>query len=87
MYHRLKNLLGASLMILAVVLSQIPMPEAQAEETSTVTFSMNGGEFNGEYNGYNFKGQTPVLVLDNNANKHVISHLWIDYINIKVFLY
>lgn len=66
MYHRLKNLLGASLMILAVVLSQIPMPEAQAEETSTVTFSMNGGEFNGEYNGYNFKGQTPVLVLDNN---------------------
>lgn len=53
-------------MILAVVLSQIPMPEAQAEETSTVTFSMNGGEFNGEYNGYNFKGQTPVLVLDNN---------------------
>lgn len=53
-------------MILAVVLSQIPMPKAQAEETSTVTFSMNGGEFNGEYNGYNFKGQTPVLVLDNN---------------------
>lgn len=54
-------------MILAVVLSQIPMPEAQAEETSTVTFSMNGGEFNGEYNGYNFKKQTPVLVLDNNT--------------------
>lgn len=53
-------------MILAVVLSQIPMPEAQAEETSTVTFSMNGGEFNGEYNGYNFNNQTPVLVIDNN---------------------
>ncbi|MDE7205824.1 MAG: InlB B-repeat-containing protein, partial [Lachnospiraceae bacterium] len=66
MYRRLKNILGASLMILAVVMSQIPMPEAQAEETSTVTFSMNGGEFNGEYNGYNFKGQTPVLILDNN---------------------
>ncbi len=66
MYRRLKNLLGVSLMILAVVLSQIPMPEAQAEETSTVTFSMNGGVFNGEYNGYNFKNQTPVLVLDNN---------------------
>lgn len=66
MYRRLKNILGVSLMILAVVLSQIPMPKAQAEETSTVTFSMNGGEFNGEYNGYHFKGQTPVLILDNN---------------------
>lgn len=66
MYRRLKNILGASLMILAVVIAQIPMPETQAEETSTVTFSMNGGEFNGEYNGYSFNGQTPVLVLDNN---------------------
>lgn len=65
MYHRLKNMLGVSLMILAVVISQIPMPEAQAEETSTVTFSMNGGTFNGEYNGYRFENQTPVLVIDN----------------------
>lgn len=53
-------------MILAVVLSQIPMPNAQADETSTVTFSMNGGEFNGEFNGYSFNNQTPVLVIDNN---------------------
>ncbi len=67
MYRRLKNILGVSLMVLAVVLAQIPMPEAQAEETSTVTFSMNGGEFNGEYNGYRFEKQTPVLVLDNNS--------------------
>ncbi len=66
MVRRLKNILGASLMVLAVVLAQIPMPRAQAEETSTVTFSMNGGTFNGEYNGYSFKDQTPVLVLDNN---------------------
>ena len=66
MYRRLKNMLGVSLMILAVVLSQIPMPNAQADETSTVTFSMNGGEFNGEYNGYSFNNQTPVLVIDNN---------------------
>lgn len=66
MYRRLKNILGVSLMILAVVISQIPMPEAQAEETNTVTFSMNGGEFDGEYNGYSFKSQTPVLVLDDN---------------------
>ena len=47
MYRRLKNILGVSLMVLAVVLAQIPMPEAQAEETSTVTFSMKGGEFKG----------------------------------------
>lgn len=66
MYRRLKNMLGVSLMILAVVLSQIPMPNAQADETSTVTFSMNGGEFNGEFNGYSFNNQTPVLVIDNN---------------------
>lgn len=66
MYRRLKNILGVSLMILAVVISQIPMPEAQAEETSTVTFSMNGGVFDGEYNGYSFNKQTPVLVIDNN---------------------
>ncbi len=66
MYRRLKNMLGVSLMILAVVLSQIPMPNAQADETSTVTFSMNGGEFNGEYNGYSFNNQTPVLVIGNN---------------------
>lgn len=66
MYRRLKNMLGISLMILAVVISQIPMPEAQAEETNTVTFSMNGGVFSGEYNGYSFEGRTPVLVLDDN---------------------
>lgn len=66
MYRRLKNVLGVSLMALAIVISQIPMPEAQAEETNTVTFSMNGGSFSGEYNGYNFEGQTPVLVLDDN---------------------
>lgn len=53
-------------MILAIVISQIPMPAAQAVETNTVTFSMNGGMFSGEYNGYNFDNRTPVLVLDNN---------------------
>lgn len=66
MYRRLKNILGVSLMILAVVISQIPMPSAQAVETNTVTFSMNGGTFSGEYNGYNFNNRTPVLILDNN---------------------
>ena len=30
MYRRLKNILGVSLMALAVVISQIPMPESQA---------------------------------------------------------
>ncbi|MDE7478860.1 MAG: leucine-rich repeat protein, partial [Lachnospiraceae bacterium] len=79
MYRKLKNILGVSLMVLAVVISQMPMPEAQAEivkemteadlqvdDTSThvVTFSMNGGTFNGSYNGYSFKEKTPVLVVD-----------------------
>ena len=31
MYRKLKNILGVSLMVLAVLLAQIPMPEAQAE--------------------------------------------------------
>ena len=66
MYRRLKNILGVSLMILAVVISQIPMPAAQAVETNTVTFSMNGGTFSGAYNGYNFNDRTPVLVVDDN---------------------
>ena len=58
MYRKLKNILGVSLMVLAVLLAQIPMPEAQAEiengsavqqdivqsSTVTVTFSMNGGK-------------------------------------------
>lgn len=66
MYRRLKNILGVSLMILAVVISQIPMPAAQAVETNTVTFSMNGGTFSGAYNGYNFNNRTPVLIVDNN---------------------
>jgi len=66
MYRRLKNILGVSLMILAVLIAQIPMPEAQAVETNTITFSMNGGTFSGAYNGYDFNGKTPVLVLDNN---------------------
>ena len=30
MYRKLKNILGVSLMVLAIVISQIPMPEAQA---------------------------------------------------------
>nr|MDE6363509.1 InlB B-repeat-containing protein [Lachnospiraceae bacterium] len=79
MYRRLKNILGVSLMILAIVLSQVPMPEAQAEivrelteadlqvdDTSAhvVTFSMNGGTFRGTYNGYSFQEKTPVLVID-----------------------
>lgn len=79
MYRRLKNILGVSLMVLAVVISQLPMPEAQAEITKgitaqdtgvddisahTVTFSMNGGSFSGSYNNYTFKDQTPVLVID-----------------------
>ena len=79
MYRRLKNILGVSLMILAIVISQVPMPEAQAEivremteadmqvdDTSAhvVTFSMNGGTFRGTYNGYSFQEKTPVLVID-----------------------
>ncbi len=78
MYRKLKNILGVSLMVLAVLLAQIPMPEAQAEiengsavqqdivqsSTVTVTFSMNGGNFYGTYNDYEFKNQSPVLVLD-----------------------
>ena len=79
MYRRLKNILGVSLMILAIVISQVPMPEAQAEivremteddlqvdDTSAhvVTFSMNGGIFRGTYNGYSFQEKTPVLVID-----------------------
>lgn len=31
MYRKLKNILGVSLMILAIVISQVPMPDAQAE--------------------------------------------------------
>lgn len=76
MYRRLKNILGISLVVLAVLLSQIPVPkvqaeiargsaETQAEGTSVVTFNMNGGRFEGSYNGYNFKDKTPVLVIDN----------------------
>lgn len=53
-------------MILAVLIAQIPMPEAQAIETNTVTFSMNGGTFIGAYNGYQFNDRAPVLILDNN---------------------
>ncbi|MDE7322001.1 MAG: leucine-rich repeat protein [Lachnospiraceae bacterium] len=77
MYRKLKNILGVSLMVLAIVISQIPMPEAQAAKelteqdmqvddisAHTVTFSMNGGSFDGEYNGYSFDGKTPVLVVD-----------------------
>ncbi len=79
MYRRLKNILGVSLMILAIVISQVPMPEAQAEivremteadmqvdDTSAhvVTFSMNGGTFRGTYNGYSFQEKTTVLVID-----------------------
>lgn len=78
MYRRLKNILGVSLMVLAIVISQIPMPEAQAEivkkmteadlpaddSAHVVTFSMNGGTFEGSYNGYSFQNKTPVLVID-----------------------
>ena len=78
MYRRLKNILGVSLMALAVVISQIPMPESQAvfrEMTESelqvddasahvVTFSMNGGTFKGDYNDYSFRDKTPVLVID-----------------------
>ncbi len=79
MYRRLKNILGASLMALAVVISQIPMPEAQAvvmkemteaelevddASAHVVTFSMNGGTFRGDYNDYRFQDKTPVLVID-----------------------
>lgn len=69
MYRRLKNILGVSLVILAVLISQIPVPNVQAkiqaEGTSVVTFNMNGGRFDGSYNGYDFKDKTPVLVIDN----------------------
>ncbi len=79
MYRRLKNILGTSLMALAVVISQIPMPEAQAvvmkemtevelevddASAHVVTFSMNGGTFRGDYNDYRFQDKTPVLVID-----------------------
>ena len=75
MYRRLKNILGVSLMILAVIISQMPMPESQAEiakemtaqnpdddSVHTVTFSMNGGNYNGNYNGYSFQNKTPVQI-------------------------
>lgn len=80
MYRRLKNILGVSMMIMAIVISQIPMPETQAETVKemtekemqvddasahVVTFSMNGGTFKGDYNGYRFQDKTPVLVIDN----------------------
>lgn len=68
MYRRLKNILGISLMILAIIISQVPMAESQAEiakeSVHTVTFSMNGGNYDGEYNGYRFQNKTPVLVVD-----------------------
>ena len=43
MYRRLKNLLGVSLIIFAILLSQIPMPSVQADNADstdkvTVTF-------------------------------------------------
>ena len=66
MYKKLKNILGASLIILAIVIAQIPMSDAQADSPITVTFNMNGGKYNGEYNDYTFKNQMPVLVLDKN---------------------
>ena len=66
MYKKLKNILGASLIILAIVIAQIPMSDAQADSPVTVTFNMNGGKYNGEYNDYTFKNQMPVLVLDKN---------------------
>ena len=70
MYRKLKNLLGISLIILAVLIAQLPMPESSAETSSntpvTVTFSMNGGSYNGEYMGYSLDGKTPVAVLDKN---------------------
>lgn len=68
------------MMIMAIVISQIPMPETQAETVKemtekemqvddasahVVTFSMNGGTFKGNYNGYRFQDKTPVLVIDN----------------------
>lgn len=68
------------MMIMAIVISQIPMPETQAETVKemtekemqvddasahVVTFSMNGGTFKGDYNGYRFQDKTPVLVIDN----------------------
>lgn len=86
MYRRLKNILGASLMALAVVISQIPMPEAQAvvmkemteaelevddASAHVVTFSMNGGTFRGDYNDYRFQDKTPVLVIDDGKKSAV----------------
>jgi len=76
MYRRLKNILGVSLMVLAIVIAQIPMSDANAEIPAgqeavskdnaayTVTFSMNGGTYNGTYNKYTFENKTPVLVID-----------------------
>lgn len=39
--------------------------EVDDKTVHTVTFSMNGGKFSGDYNNYSFKAQTPVLVIDN----------------------
>ena len=71
MYRKLKNLLGISLIIFAVLISQLPMPQSSAETSSnaspvTVTFSMNGGTYNGKYMGYSLDGKMPVAVLDKN---------------------
>ena len=43
MYRRMKNLLGVSLIILAIVVSQIPMNDVQAD-TEPVTVQENAGE-------------------------------------------
>lgn len=66
-------------MVLAIVISQIPMPETRAVEAKemteeemqvddksahVVTFSMNSGTFKGNYNGYGFQNKTPVLIID-----------------------
>ena len=80
LYRRLKNILGVSMMTLAIVLSQVPMSDTQAaksenaasvesqsnevNKTCTVTFNMNGGTYNGEYNSYEFKNTTPVIVIN-----------------------
>lgn len=39
-------------------------PEADDNSVHTVTFSMNGGKYSGDYNNYSFKDRTPVLVVD-----------------------
>lgn len=75
MYRRLKNILGVSFVIFAIVLSQIPMNAVQADgdseaqtsgEVRTVTFNMNGGTFTGSYNGHDYDNPSVVLVLDEN---------------------